>query len=170
MQRPQQISVLDKFWQVFRNNQILWKYDKSSSVTPTTTTTTKSFLRSLTHYMLAIKKSHHFQSCSFEKYQKCGWSRSFFCTARCSDLLQQITSSTLLMSLFLTSKRLFANSKSTTNYFTISHCACGNVQLSRFNDKRGKDVFMTCLLFWNKRLKKGTGWKFNSIFTFNQLC
>ena len=32
MQHPQQFSVLDKFWQDFRNNQILWKYDKSSSV------------------------------------------------------------------------------------------------------------------------------------------
>ena len=32
MQHPQQFSVLDKFRQDFRNNQILGKYDKSSSV------------------------------------------------------------------------------------------------------------------------------------------
>ena len=40
MQHPQQFSVLDKFQQDFRNNQILWKYDTSSSATPTTTQTT----------------------------------------------------------------------------------------------------------------------------------
>ena len=28
MQHAQQFSVLDKFLQDFRNNQILWKYDK----------------------------------------------------------------------------------------------------------------------------------------------
>ena len=32
MLHPQQLSVLDKFRQDFRNNHILWKYDKSSSV------------------------------------------------------------------------------------------------------------------------------------------
>ena len=32
MQQPKQIPVLDKFRQDFWNNQILWKYDKSSPV------------------------------------------------------------------------------------------------------------------------------------------
>ena len=31
-QRTQQISIFDKFWQDFRNNQILWKFDKSLTV------------------------------------------------------------------------------------------------------------------------------------------
>ena len=63
MQHPQQFSVLDKFWQDFRNSQILWKYDKSLSATPTTTTTTKSFLRTIPQYLLAFKKPKIF----FEK-------------------------------------------------------------------------------------------------------
>ena len=59
MQHPQQFSVLKKFQQDYRNNQILWKYDKSSSPTSPTTTitiiTTNTFLRTLPQYLLAFK-------------------------------------------------------------------------------------------------------------------
>ena len=55
-QRPQQISIFDKFQQDFRNNQILWKFYKSLTATRTTTrTTAKSFLRTLPQYLLAFK-------------------------------------------------------------------------------------------------------------------
>ena len=51
MERPQQIPFWTSFDKDFRNNQILWKYDKSSSAT-----SEKSFLRTLPQYLLAFKK------------------------------------------------------------------------------------------------------------------
>ena len=57
-------------------NHILWKYDKSPSVpqhstTTTATTTTKSFLKTLPQYLLAIKKYAHLHFVCFMSCEEC---------------------------------------------------------------------------------------------------